>query len=232
MTPTYLIVGSGFVARHFKNYLSSLDLKHLSWTRADGILQLQKQATEATHILLAISDSSLSAFIDENLSETSARIIHFSGALEIPGAYSAHPLMTFADKLYPHDVYVKIPIILTQGTMEDLLPGLPNPSFRISAEQKPLYHALCVIGGNFTFLLWEKMIKGFAEMGLPSEVAFPYLQRILQNFEDAPTAKLTGPLARNDSKTIDKNLRALEGDPFQAIYRDFMVTRGIRDEHP
>jgi hypothetical protein len=41
----------------------------------------------------------------------------------------------------------------------------------------------------------------------------------LQNYQTA----LTGPLVRNDQKTLQKNLQALKHDPFEKIYENFIL---------
>jgi predicted short-subunit dehydrogenase-like oxidoreductase (DUF2520 family) len=150
-------------------------------------------------------------------------VIHFSGALEVPGLHGAHPLMTFGHDLYSNDFYARIPFVVTGRTsLQDFLPDFPNPSFQILPEQKPYYHALCVLGGNFTTLLQQRMLQGFAELGLPTSAAQPYIDKITKNVFAAPAAALTGPLARKDFLTIRKNLKSLAGDPYARIYEAFV----------
>jgi predicted short-subunit dehydrogenase-like oxidoreductase (DUF2520 family) len=53
-----------------------------------------------------------------------------------------------------------------------------------------------------------------------------------------PEAALSGPLPRGDMKTVDADLKALEGDPFSAVYAAFVSAfergrplRGAELEH-
>lgn len=151
--------------------------------------------------------------------------LHFSGALVTPLAFGAHPLMTFGPDLYSLEKYKSIPFVVEEGTAEfsQLLPGLPNRHVLLKPEQKALYHALCVMGGNFTCLLWQKVFDRFAQdFGFAPDVAFPYMQQQMENLMLDYKSALTGPLARGDQATIEKNLAALAGDPFEDVYRAFV----------
>lgn len=145
--------------------------------------------------------------------------------------------MTFAAELYPRALYERIAFVVEAGgpSLEELLPGLPNRSYRIPSADKPLYHALCVLGGNFTTLLWSKV---FAEMegrlGIPPAAVRPYLEAITANLLAPLGAPLTGPLARGDQATIDRNLAALAGDPYHEVYEAFVHAfrrENIQKEH-
>ncbi|EKD71772.1 MAG: hypothetical protein ACD_46C00103G0013, partial [uncultured bacterium] len=122
--------------------------------------------------------------------------------------------------------YQSIPFILDHDapSFSELLPGLPNSHVRLHKSLKAKYHALCVMSGNFSCLLWQKLFSDFEkELKLPREVAYPYLQQQMHNLIDNPTQALTGPLIRGDTKTIEKNLSALEGDPFKQVYESFIA---------
>lgn len=201
------------------HYLQALKLPCTTWDRSQGLSTLKDLAEKATHILLAISDSEIENFAKTHLA--SKKVIHFSGALVIPGLIDAHPLMTFTEELYDLETYRSISFI-TSSAEKEILPGLKNHFFRISPEQKPLYHALCVASGNFTTLLWQKMKSGLYEMDIPFEAAHPYLQQITKNLIANPDTALTGPIARKDLKTVKANDQALAGDSFQEIYRAFI----------
>jgi predicted short-subunit dehydrogenase-like oxidoreductase (DUF2520 family) len=219
----YLIVGSGRTARHFSHYFQGLGLPFDLWNRHEPWARLQECVEKATHVLLLISDSALEAFYKENLGASDRLVIHFSGALEVSGIQSAHPLMTFSQDLYALETYRRIPFVTTSKIpFESLLPGVPNSAFRILPEQKPLYHALCVLSGNFTTLLWQKMAQGMTELGLPAEIQIPYMNQIFKNLEKNPAGALTGPLARKDFKTVLANDQALAGDPMRLVYRAFV----------
>ncbi len=239
----YLIVGDGRLARHLRAYLEFEALPHLSISRRSSATskieteKLKMLAAQATHVLLAISDSAIEPFLNEHAFLQDKVCVHFSGALVTPLAASAHPLMTFSSRTYSHERYLEIPFVLEKGrgSLRDLLPGFKNPSFEIASADKVRYHALCVMSGNFTILLWEKTFREFAKLGLPKDVLFTYLNQITENLETAPeeTTVLTGPLVRGDQATIEKHLAELGKDPYADVYRAFVTAfNAIEGEAP
>lgn len=227
--PHYLIVGDGRVARHMAHYLGLLGLTFSQWRRADGVAALPPLLGPASHILLAITDSAIEPFVRDHLQGCAAVKIHFSGALETPLAVGAHPLSTFNTSLYDLATYRSIPFVTDEDAPADLLPGLPNPCLPLKHGQKAKYHAMCVLAGNFSCLLWQKFFAALpAEFGLPPETGHAYLRQLTENLLTDPAAAFTGPLARGDVETIRKNLAALDGDPFQSIYKSFVDLKGIK----
>ena len=80
-----------------------------------------------------------------------------------------------------------------------------------------------MLAGNFTYVLWTKLFSDFeSRLGLPREAAIPYLRTIASNLSGGRADALTGPLTRGDSETVAANLAALQGDPFQDVYRAFV----------
>jgi predicted short-subunit dehydrogenase-like oxidoreductase (DUF2520 family) len=223
---TYLVIGSGRVAKHFERYLSLLDLPFKAWSRRHHTVQeLRHLAEVCSPILLLISDTAIPEFLSLHPFLNSKNLVHFSGSLTVEGVQSAHPLMTFAPGVYDLETYKNIPFILSDEgpDLAVLLPGLPNQAYRISEQKRPYYHALCVLSGNFTALLWQKFYKELeSRFQLPPEVLHPYLKQVMQNLLTSSQQALTGPLARGDQKTISANLKALENDHFQGIYQAFV----------
>lgn len=223
--PQYLIVGNGRVARHFRHYFSLLNIPVLHWHRPQPALRLKELLSAATHVLLLISDQAIEPFIAEYLHNTAALRIHFSGALVSKQAHGAHPLMTFNTGLYTLDKYQSIPFVMDAAApaFETLLPGLPNRHVTLAPELKAKYHALCVLSGNFSCLLWQKFFEALtSEFHLPADIGHAYLRQQMENLLEDYRSAFTGPLARGDTATIKKNLAALEGDPFQNIYQSFV----------
>jgi 2-dehydropantoate 2-reductase len=219
----YLIVGSGRIARHFAHYFQTLGLGFGTWDRSWARTYLQAQLDQSTHVLLLISDSAIENFHHENLSGFSGTVVHCSGALEIPGVHSVHPLMTFAADLYEPSIYPQIPFVTTSSlSADELIPELKNAVYRIRPDQKSYYHALCVMSGNFTTLLWQKMHQGLRELGLPNEIEAIYRQQIFKNLSGKLSEALTGPLTRKDLATVVRNDQALTNDNYQFIYRAFL----------
>ncbi len=231
----YAIVGGGRLARHFSQYFHLLEIPHTRWTRdrgssfntfdiADAELRLRETIATADRVLLLVSDNAIGALLKQYPFLHEKQLIHCSGALSFPGVAGAHPLMTFADDLYELEAYQSVPFMLEAGyRFTDLFPGLSNPDFAINVEDKARYHAMCVMAGNFSQILWEAVSERFEQQfDLPAETLHPYLQQLATNFVQNPEAALTGPLVRDDVQTIERNLNALAGDPLQDLYRAFV----------
>lgn len=220
------------MAQHFAHYLSLLEIPHFSWARSSSSERgLAQTLADSSHVLILISDSAIEGFVAGLPALSGKTVVHFSGSLVTPVAYGAHPLMAFTEKLYLLDRYSKIPFVLDEGHMKfrDLLPGLENPHYYIKPELRPLYHAFCVASGNFTTILWNRFFSGLEDqLGIPPEVAFPYLEQISENLKNRSIPALTGPLARRDWETIERNLDALRGDPLQKVYYGFLEALDLK----
>jgi hypothetical protein len=223
-----LLIGDGRLARHLSLYFKQLELPFVAWSRrafaAGGSPALSTLIDEGTRALLAISDDAIEPFIQSHPELERATRVHFSGSRVTPLAHGAHPLFSFAATLYERDTYERIPFILDEGSppLADLIPGLPNPEAFIAPGLRSRYHALCVLAGNFTTILWRKLFFELEwQLDLPREQALPYLESTLRGLT-GPGVPLSGPLARGDRGTIEKNLQALEGDPFEGVYRAFV----------
>ncbi len=223
--PHYLLIGNGRVSRHFQHYFSSLNISFSVWHRNHPIAELNQQVKRSTHILILIRDDAIESFIIENLTDTTAYCIHFSGSLVIEKAFGAHPLMTFSQDLYSIERYSSIHFVIDEDApaFDQLLPGVPNTHVRLPKKLKDKYHALCVLSGNFSCMLWQKLFASFEkEFNIPANVAHPYLLQQTQNLLDHYPSALTGPLVRDDKNTIAKNISALTADSFQKIYQSFV----------
>jgi len=220
-----LIVGNGRVARHFFYYLQNSSIPVIQWSRSSTESlseRLEKSAPDT--LLILIQDSAIAPWIDSHPEVQSKTLIHFSGCLSIPQTIGMHPLMTFGPSLYDLPFYEKIPFVCESGKLKfsDIFPTLNNPSHSINPDEKPFYHALCVLSGNFSTILWQKLFREFeSRLKIPSSIAQPYLEQMTRNLLAQPNLALTGPLQRRDQVTIEKNLSALEGDAFQDIYQAF-----------
>lgn len=227
-TPDLLLIGDGRLARHLARYFTQLGLRHGVWSRRaheeGNCPALATLVRPRTHVLLAISDSAIEPFVSAHPELERTVRIHFSGGLASSLAIGAHPLFSFANAFYERELYERIPFVIDEGAppLSELIPGLPNPSFFIKPEQRARYHALCVLAGNFTTLLWRKLFFELdREYCIPREQALPYLESVTRGLAETGTP-LSGPLSRGDTATIARNLESLKGDPFEAVYRAFV----------
>jgi 2-dehydropantoate 2-reductase len=234
----YGIIGDGRLARHLIHYFNLQGIPYQQWSHKGPTAQAGTSAVQALSgcrtILLAIQDSAIENVAREFLAvdgtATQQRLVHFSGALVTRLATGMHPLMTFSTGFYDLSEYQKMAFVCEEGEpkFQDVFPKLKNPHYVIRKDQKAFYHALCVMSGNFSVILWQKLFEEFrTKLGIPAEAAFPYLERMTRNLQGDSRAALTGPLQRKDLQTIHKNLESLDGDSFRGIYQAFASAMGV-----
>ena len=220
-----LLIGSGRLAKHLLHWNALLIKPNQikTWNRSEDPKVLKQFLDESTAVWLAISDSAISPFFEQHLIHYNGNVIHFSGALHDSRMKCAHPLMTFPNELMPDSTYQQIYFALTgASTLSEVLPGFTNSSFVLPEKEKPLYHALCVVAGNFPQLLWNEIDQKRNALKIPETAFNVYLQQSLNNFMKLKSSALTGPLVRNDLETIAKNTKALANTKLQSIYTAFV----------
>ncbi len=227
-----LLVGNGRLARHLAYWNSFLKVPNLI-CNLDKFENLENEIQSFDVIWLAVSDSAIDTVYREKIKPALLevndvlipfpRVVHFSGALNISELCSAHPLMSFGNELYLPEVYDNIYFAVTGAEkLSDLMPGFENSFVCLKPEHKPLYHALCVLTGNFPQMLWMQTQLEFKNLGFPEQAANTYINKITENFLLNGRSALTGPHVRGDQETIAKNLSALSQLPeLQNIYSAF-----------
>ena len=108
--------------------------------------------------------------------------------------------MSFSEKLYKLETYQEL-VFITEELVDfkQIFPSLKNQSHSIKKEDKAYYHALCVMSGNFTSILWAKLFSELeTKLKIPKEAAFTYLNSIRDNLIHDYKNALTGPLIRKD----------------------------------
>jgi hypothetical protein len=229
---TYLIIGNGRTARHILHYLGLLDYPTLNWHyRSQKSCQntacfsepadLRRLADQSDRILLLIKDSAIESFLELYPFLRTKKTVHFSGALDVQGISNCHPLISFSHELFELDFYRRIPFARfnEMTDLNQILPGLKNPSFFVPKQSKPLYHGLCVAGGNLMVLLWQLVEREFTQhFGVNHDLLIPYLESITGNLKNHWHQALTGPIARRDENTLNKNYVALTNTPLKAIF--------------
>jgi len=236
-----LLLGNGRLAKHLHHYFHLLDLPHSHFENARDLdsAELHRKLENVNAIWILTSDRSI-ADVKNKLESVIAGFankqshytwIHSSAATDVEGMITLHPLMTFGPELYSLEQYERIPFaVIDNGTeIRDMLP-FSNPTFTIASEQRALYHAFAVMMSNLPVMLWSLASEhSNRELGLSPHVYAPILKQTLDNFLSQGAKALTGPIARGDQTTIDKNLTALRGvDQIQLaqIYESFLIQKG------
>lgn len=220
----YGIVGSGRAARHFAHYFELIHVPYRQWSRRDPVT-VETALAGCEKILLLISDDAIEGFIHDHPELGRAKLIHASGARTFSGAVKAHPLMSFGLELLDLSTYSRMLFTIDPEETKDLheiYPEFTNPYLSMTKQNQALYHALCVVAGNFPVLLWGEAEKNFRSLGVIHDHLAPYLETVLKNFLAHGGLSLTGPLARGDQGTIRRNLGALAGTPLRDVYSSFV----------
>ena len=222
------IIGDGRMASHFVRYLQLSRIPYNQWSRSRNRQEdLLEVLADSRAVFLLIKDDAITGFVENNPRLKEMNPIHFSGSLYIEEIPSIHPLMTFSKEMYSLEKYQTIPFIHEKGkvSLGDILPELPNPSQPMDFGKKSLYHSLCVLSGNFTTMLWQKVFGDFRDkLDLDPELLLPYMEQTFENLKSNWVDALTGPLARKDEATMMRNMNALEGDLYREVYRSFADT--------
>jgi 2-dehydropantoate 2-reductase len=244
MSPRYALIGDGRLATSLGPYLHQSGAALTLWSRraeASGGLPLGDAVREADTVLLAISDGAIERFAAEHRSTFEGkRLVHFSGAHSFEGMTGWHPLYSFPAHAVP---FTQMSTILFVGEEMDeegntdfgeIFPMLSNPRTAITKEEKPLYHALAVLSGNLVSFTWNEVARVLEEeLGLPSApLLAPYFRSLIDGFTASPLDSLTGPVARGDQATIEKNLAALESEPALRPLYDALLTAAARKGIP
>jgi predicted short-subunit dehydrogenase-like oxidoreductase (DUF2520 family) len=154
---------------------------------------------------------------------------HCSGSLDstilkindfIPaGRLSIHPAQTFATPIFKKSSLKNITYAI-EGNYSGINAGIEIVKrtgarfFEISADQKPLYHAACVICANFLVAIEDSALTILTDLGINENDAlrliYPLAERTLKNFAVKGSARsLSGPARRGDTEIIKSHLKNL-----------------------
>lgn len=165
-------------------------------------------------------------------------ICHFSGSLssvvfsgiEKTGASgcSIHPMLAFSDRFSSYrqlnEAYMTIEGQETAvNVVRELFERLGNSVCRIDLDRKELYHCAASIVSNQVIALYTMGTDQLVKCGFDREAAAKLVTPLVRNnvesmLADGAVNALTGPVERNDTGTVEKHLKALEGDD-REVYR-------------
>jgi predicted short-subunit dehydrogenase-like oxidoreductase (DUF2520 family) len=191
-------------------------------------------------LLLAVPDDALTEVAEELAAAGPAMegrwAAHLSGAsgldvlepLRRLGArrLAIHPLQTFADV---EGAIAALPGSWVGVTADDeagftlgerLAKDLGASPFRLEDDRRPLYHAAAVFASNYLVATSGVAERLFGQAGVPEPRAamHPLQEATLANVARlGPQAALTGPAARGDVSTVERNLDALAASAPEAI---------------
>lgn len=109
-----------------------------------------------------------------------------------------------------------------QELMLEIGGTLSEKCFKADEKQRQLYHLAAVCAANFSNLLFGETFELLKRAKLDHRLLLPILQSQLNAFESAqsPHKRQTGPAARNDMATMQRQLELLNNQAeLAAIYR-------------
>jgi predicted short-subunit dehydrogenase-like oxidoreductase (DUF2520 family) len=160
---------------------------------------------------------------------TGGVVLHSSGALgpEVlaPHEHVAvlHPIMSFSGAASPHPVPATIsgsPVAVTRA--RELADSLGWKTVPFDGD-RALYHAACVIAGNFGATVFAEACKALVLAGVDAREAptllGPLARTSLDNAIRLGPGAMTGPLSRGDEAVVQRHLQSLARDPaLQSLY--------------
>ena len=158
-------------------------------------------------VLLALPDGAIA----EHSARFQGRCVHLSGSLHIAGVPSLHPLTSFDGAAGD---WRGVPLAVTgepPKVILDAFVSLGFAPFDLPGELKPLYHACAVLASGHAAVLWlaaDSILKG-AGVALPGRGLLGLTEAALGNAAEQGPAGLTGPFARGDEETIQRDAEAL-----------------------
>lgn len=199
-----VIVGMGKLGSHLSHFFTLKNIKHTCFDKSSDLTTLKHYNL----ILLAIPDDQIETFFFNHKKEDSQTWVHFSGAYYHEEIIGFHPMMSFSSVLYTLDFYQNISWKIDHNfPMEQYLPIAEDKISLINQNNKAYYHALCVMAGNMPHLICQKIHQEFKKLGIKDEDIKNYIKTSFDNYlYDRPA---TGPIVRNDQKTIEKNMASL-----------------------
>lgn len=225
------------------------------FTESKTYLTLPSLVDDCDCLFLTVPDSQIS-LVWQSLSQLPINdkwIGHCSGLLTSqiftikqtvhPLSFSFHPLSAIYDRFTSYKSMEKISFTLEADptllpALQKLLSPLSNPIAILSAEHKALYHAACVMLSNHVVALAQVGSDMLEKCGLDSSFCQQAWHTLfLDNAKNicnvGPIEALTGPVERNDIKTIKQHLANLPND-IKPLYQQLstILVNISRQKHP
>jgi predicted short-subunit dehydrogenase-like oxidoreductase (DUF2520 family) len=195
----------------------------------------------ASIVVLATPDDALRELSSRLPFRAQQAVVHCSGALELSALEGArvagaalgclHPIQTFpvrfgdASRFEGITIGVEASDAALRSWLREACTALGATPLDLSGVDRARYHAASVFASNYVIALHEAAARAFELAGLPRDAARGALAPLTLGAANAlaelPLERaLTGPLARGDVSTIERQLAALASEPALAeLYR-------------
>lgn len=227
---------SGYYSKTFEHACDAAD-----FTCSKSFQSIKELANESQVIFITVPDSCIyDVYLKLKDCDLKDKILcHCSGALSAGifkdadkiGAYrySVHPVFAISDKKNSYKDISKA-FFTVEGNkekmpvIEDILKKLGNSYQIICAENKPKYHASLAMSSNLVIGLYHIALRTLKECGFSDSAAVQALNPLfLHNAEsvcqNGCLNALTGPVDRNDFKTVAEHLSAIDNMSTKKLYK-------------
>jgi predicted short-subunit dehydrogenase-like oxidoreductase (DUF2520 family) len=206
----------------------------------DAVAQLERLASPVAGRpdlrIIAVSDDAIEA-VAESIAAGGRAVptVHVSGSVGVDALASLadapigsfHPLMTLPDAIVGADRIPGSWIAVTADepfamTLDEFARSLGGHPYRLADDDKALYHAAAAASANFTLAALGLAERLYDEAGVPFAAAQPLVAAIVANaFDLGPAGALTGPIARGDAGTVERQVAAVArtGTDNDAMFR-------------
>ena len=126
--------------------------------------------------------------------------------------FGIHPLMTFSGSSAAFDGASAAIAGSTRralGIARRLAERLRMQAFELADADRAAYHAAASIASNFLVTIEDAAEVLLATAGLERKILLPLIRATIDNWETAGAAALTGPVARGDERTVERQRRAI-----------------------
>jgi predicted short-subunit dehydrogenase-like oxidoreductase (DUF2520 family) len=194
-----------------------------------AVASVQEVAEASDLVFLAVPDDRISAVAGAIRWRADMAAVHCSGAAGLEALVPAvqqgaaaggfHPLQTFSGGEAPL-AGVTIAVEASGGLLETLdamARALGCCPIHLPSGAKPLYHASAAFASNYVVTLLAQAARLWRPLGFSEADALaallPLVKTAVANVERNGTRQaLTGPIARGDSGTVERHLRALQAN--------------------
>lgn len=215
---TAAVVGPGRLGRPLARAL------HAAGVRVIGPLGRGDDVAPADVILLCVPDAEI-ARVAASVPPGAGLIGHLSGATPLAGSgadFGVHPLQSFTGD-EGADAFRGIGCAVAGRSPEalaaarELAERLGGRPFEVADSQRAGYHAAASVASNFVVTLLAAAEQLAATAGIaPADARMllaPLVRTAVENWAQVgPVAALTGPIARGDTPTVERQRHAVAED--------------------
>jgi len=246
-----VLIGAGNVAFHlYKAFKKADNVTIIQWYNrsTNNIYQFQSEVEICDNLnklkaadlyIIAVSDDAV-AKLSREIPFENKLIVHTSGSLNVydldkknrRGVF--YPLQTFSKdvEIDFKDVPICIEVLDKKDAplLKSLAQSINSPFYKINTEQRQALHLAAVFVNNFSNQLYRIAHEITDIKSIDFNILKPLITETAKKIQSvSPYLAQTGPAIRNDKKTINRHLKALEKDLHKDIYK--LLTKSIQETH-